>query len=227
MTSDETDLTAAELALGVLEGDEQAAALRRMLDDPAFARDVALWRRHLAALYLEVEPVTPSAELGRKILAVGDNDNHRDNHRAGPWRAIAGIASLAAAILLTVVVTRPDTPSVPSNASKPAPLLYAVLTPERATPITAFFDPGTRTLKLRDAPSVASGQDAQLWAIGRDGVPHAAGLLGRVPGVPLKIAPQVTVAAGTTLAISIEPTGGSPKPTPTGPVVATGQLAEI
>ncbi len=129
MTSDETDLTAAELALGVLEGDEQAAALRRMLDDPAFARDVALWKRHLAALYLEVEPVTPSAELARKILAVGDNDNHRDNHRAGPWRAIAGIASLAAAILLTVVVTRPDTPSVPSNASKPAPLLYAVLTP--------------------------------------------------------------------------------------------------
>ena len=61
MTSDETDLTAAELALEVLDGDERTAALRRMLDDPAFARDVARWRRHLAALYLEVEPVAPSA----------------------------------------------------------------------------------------------------------------------------------------------------------------------
>jgi anti-sigma-K factor RskA len=223
MTSDETDLTAAELALEVLDGDERSAALRRMLDDPAFARDVARWRRHLAALYLEVEPVAPSADLERRILAVGDNDNHR----TGPWRAIAGIAGLAAVILLTVVVTRPDTPTAVPHASKPAPLLFAVLTPERAAPITIFFDPATRTLKLRDAPSVKSGQDAQLWAFGGDGVPRAAGLLPRGGGPALKIAPQVAVVPGTTLAISIEPLGGSPKSTPTGPVVAAGKLAEI
>ncbi len=41
MTSDETDLTAAELALGVLDGDERTAAMRRVLDDPAFASNVA------------------------------------------------------------------------------------------------------------------------------------------------------------------------------------------
>jgi anti-sigma-K factor RskA len=223
MTSDETDLTAAELALGVLDGDERTAAMRRVLDDPAFARDVAWWRRHLAALYIEVEPIAPSADLERRILAFGDNDNHR----TAPWRAIAGLAGLAAAILLTVVVTRPDMPAVAPRAAKPAPLLFAVLTPERAAPITAFFDPATRTLKLRDAPSVKSGQDAQLWAIGGDGVPHAAGLLRHEGGAPLKIAPQVTVVPGTTLAISIEPLGGSPKSTPTGPVVAAGKLAEI
>ncbi|OMJ30665.1 hypothetical protein BSZ14_17600 [Sphingomonas sp. Sph1(2015)] len=223
MTSDETDLTAAELALGVLDSHERTVAMRRILDDPAFARDVARWRRHLAALYLEVEPIAPSADLERRILAVGDNDNHR----TAPWRAIAGISSLAAAILLTVVVTRPDTPAVVPQVAKPAPLLFAVLTPERAAPITVFFDPATRTLKLRDAPSVKSGQDAQLWAIGGDGVPHAAGLLRHEGGVPLKIAPQVAVIPGTTLAISIEPLGGSPKSTPTGPVVAAGKLAEI
>lgn len=223
MTPDETDLTAAELALGVLDSDEQAAALRRMHEDSAFARDVALWKRYLAAFYLEIEPVAPSVEVARKILAVGDNDNHR----TGPWRAVAGVASLAAAILLTVVITRPDTPPVAPTVSRPAPLLFAVLTPDHAAPITAFFDPSTRMLKLRDVPAPASGRDAQLWAIGGDGIPHAAGLLDHGRGVPLKISPGVAVARGTTLAISIEPKGGSPKATPTGPVIATGQLAEI
>jgi anti-sigma-K factor RskA len=224
MTPDETDLTAAELALGVLEGDEYRAASQRLLADPAFARDVARWRRHLAGFYLEVEPATPSRELERKILAVGDNDNRP----AGPWRAIAGVAGIAAAVLLTVVITRPDTPPpVVSRPSQRAPLLFAVLTPEKAAPITAFFDPNTRTLKLRDAPSVTSGKDAQLWAIGSDGVPHAAGLLSQGRAAPLKISPQVAMAAGTTLAISVEPKGGSPKPTPTGPVIAAGQLTKI
>lgn len=225
MTPDDTDLTAAELALGVLEGDAYRAASLRLLADPAFARDVARWRRHLAGFYLEVEPVAPSPELERKILAVGDNDNRP----AGPWRAIAGVAGIAAAVLLTVVITRPGTtpPVVVSRPSQPAPLLFAVLTPEKAAPITAFFDPNTRTLKLRDAPSVTSGKDAQLWAIGSDGVPHAAGLLSQGGTAPLKIAPQVAMAAGTTLAISVEPKGGSPKPTPTGPVIAAGQLTKI
>ena len=224
MTPDEADLSAAELALGVLEGDEYRAASRRMLADPAFARDVARWRRHLTAFYLEVEPVEPSAQLERKILAVGDNDNRP----AERWRAIAGVAGIAAAVLLTVVVTRPDTPApVASRVSQPAPLLFAVLTPEKAAPIAAFFDPNTRMLKLRDVPSVNSDQDAQLWAIGNDGVPHAAGLLSRGRGVPLKISSQIAMAAGTTLAISVEPMGGSPKPTPTGPVIATGQLTRI
>ena len=47
------DMTAAELALGVLDGEERAAALRRVLADPVFAREVERWRRYLAALFAD------------------------------------------------------------------------------------------------------------------------------------------------------------------------------
>ena len=38
------DMAAAELALGVLEGEERATALRRVLSEPAFAAEVERWR---------------------------------------------------------------------------------------------------------------------------------------------------------------------------------------
>ena len=44
-------MTAAELALGLLDGDERAAALRRVLADPAFAREVEDWRNRMAGLF--------------------------------------------------------------------------------------------------------------------------------------------------------------------------------
>ncbi|MGJ3628226.1 hypothetical protein AB5I41_17070 [Sphingomonas sp. MMS24-JH45] len=47
------DMAAAELALGVLDGDERAAALRRVLAEPDFAREVARWRDYLAALFAD------------------------------------------------------------------------------------------------------------------------------------------------------------------------------
>ena len=45
------DVAAAELALGVLDGEERAAALRRMLAEPDFARDVERWRDHFAVMF--------------------------------------------------------------------------------------------------------------------------------------------------------------------------------
>ena len=64
--------------------------------------------------------------------------------------------------------------------------------------------------------------------IGGDATPHALGLLG--DGDNALILTGVDAArlvAGATLAVSDEPPGGSPQPTPTGPVVATGALRAV
>ena len=54
----------------------------------------------------------------------------------------------------------------------------------------------------------------------------ALGLLARDGAGRVRVT-NVPVGEGVTLAISIEPLGGSPKSTPTGPVVATGALTLI
>jgi len=219
------DTLAAELALGVLDGEERAAALRRMLADPAFAREVAEWRERLDALAATVPAVDPGAEVERRILAgVGTSATARPARLASlaAWRWATALSTAAAAALLGLLVLRPaEVVRLPAPPA-PAPLV-AVIAPEGGEPFSALFDRSVGEVRLTGAVAVPRGRDAELWAIGADGVPRALGLLasGNARRVEVRGA---AVVAGTTLAISIEPVGGSPGPTPSGPVVATGKL---
>jgi len=71
-------------------------------------------------------------------------------------------------------------------------------------------------------------RSAELWVIAGDGVPHSLGLLPAGGGrMPVSSANRARLAAGATLAVSLEPIGGSPTGLPTGPVVATGALSKV
>ena len=65
----EPDTDAAELALGVLDGAERAGALRRMIGEPDFAREVERWRDHFALLFAGVAEVRAPDGLFEKIEA--------------------------------------------------------------------------------------------------------------------------------------------------------------
>ena len=224
MTPDEPDITAAELALGVLDGEERAAALRRVLAEPAFAREVEQWRERLAGLYAEWPEAEPSADAARRAAAIPDGERRQVSR----WRWAAAVSGIAAALLLAIVALRPTpAPVARTPIVQPSPQLVAVLKPEEGRPFGVVLDPKTREVRLHGTVAVPAQRVAELWVIGDDGVPHAAGLLPRDAAAPLMLAAAVPVTPGMTLAISIEPPGGSPKPTPTGPVVATGTLAAI
>ena len=222
----EPDMTAAELALGVLDREERAAAMRRVLADPGFAADVARWRRHLAALFADWPEALPDEGSERRILAAVAPAS-RSSSRLWPWAT--GLSTLAAAALLVALVQRPvrivPAPAPPPVAA-PAPLV-AVLQPEGAKPFGAVYDRAAGEVRVAGGMSVPNGRDAELWAIGPDGVPRALGLLARDGAGRVRVARGVVVGEGVTLAISIEPIGGSPQATPTGPVVATGALTLI
>lgn len=225
------DMTAAELALGVLDGEERAAALRRVLADPDFARDVARWRRHLSALFADWPDAEPGeAGEARTLAAIAPATGAPAPVSAGGrgWQWATGLSSLAAAALLVALVQRPvrlvPAPA-PAPVAAPVPLV-AVLHPEGAKPFGAIYDRATHEVRVAGGLAVPSGRDAELWAIGADGVPRALGLLARDGTGRVRVV-GVKVGEGVTLAISIEPIGGSPKPTPTGPVVATGALTLI
>jgi anti-sigma-K factor RskA len=108
--------------------------------------------------------------------------------------------------------------------------LVAVLTgTDRRDSVTISFDPATG--KLISAPAgLGVGKAApELWVIPADGKPRSLGVIAAAaPGTPQpRVGSAAALAAGVTLAVSLEPIGGSPGDAPTGPVILTGKMTPI
>lgn len=237
--TDEPDLQAAELALGVLDGKARAAALRRVLAEPDFAAEVERWRLYFAQLFDLWPEVEPPEDLIERIDASLGGPGHVRTRRAAPWPLIAIASSALAACLLVILLLRPAPEPVAPSPTPPAPIASATPAPasgptliamldEGKTPIAAAYDGAAGRLRVASQPTTPSGRVAQLWVIGGDATPHPLGLLGP-DGLELVLAPadRARIVDGATLAISIEPPGGSPTGLPTGPVVATGALSRV
>jgi len=225
MTDPDPDMMAAEYALGLLEGTERASAMRRSLTDPDFAREVEWWRHRFTAMFDEYHPVAaPELQIDRIVAApVAAPATPRSGFR---WAFVPLAGAIAASVAL--LLSRPEPVVPPPPVAQPQPTLLAALAPtdQRGTPIAASIDLAHDEVRVV-APGLApAGKDAQLWII-RDGVPHAIGLLARTGAtrLPLPAAERALLNTDAVLAVSIEPLGGSPEPTPTGPVVASGALA--
>ena len=222
------DVAAAELALGLLEGDERAAALRRQLAEPAFAREVERWREHFGTLFASTAARVPPANLAERIEAHLDRPQLNAQSPAGKyWRPLALASSLAAATLAGVILVRPEPAPVALTQPAAAPM-FAALTHGKEAPMPAIYDPAASTVRLPGPMPIPAGHSAQLWAIVDSGKPVPLGVF-RVVGTTV-IADAKSAAMmkpGTMLAISLEPVGGSPTGQPTGPVVASGMLTKV
>lgn len=239
----EADTAAAELALGLLDGDERASAMRRVLADPDFAAEVDRWRAHFGTLFTawpEVDaPPGALARIERALspAAPAANDNPpsaRNGLRL--WQGVAALTSIAATALLVMVAQRPSTPVAPpvqvatEKPAKPAPVLVAAITPVKdGVPVAAVYDPTSGSLRVGAADLVDRDHSAELWVIASDGVPRSLGVLAAA-STSQRIVPTPVrrgLSAGSTLAISVEPLGGAPAGKPTGAVIATGALILI
>lgn len=222
----EADVAAAELALGVLDGEERAAALRRMLAEPEFAREVERWRDHFALLVAGVAEVTPPAGLFDRIEArIGDSSRRIAN----PWKPTAIAASLAA-LAMTAVALRPvEAPLAPAPQVVPAPMIAAMALTDASGSQPAMYDAATGMVKMPGPMPIPAGKSAQLWVIEGNSAPKPLGIFHSTgPGTYEAEAKMGTVIpAGAMLAISIEPMGGSPTGAPTGPVIASGMLSKV
>jgi anti-sigma-K factor RskA len=238
---EDPDVAAAELALGLLEGDERAMALRRVLAEPGFAQQVERWRLRLGQLFdLWPEADAPPGVIDR-VEATLDGpaaSPHITPIRAGRlWPGIAIASTVIAAGLGMVVLLRP-TPPVPAAipakkqpvAAAPARMLVASIDPSgEGKPVTAIYDPASGGLRLTESTLADANRSAELWVTASDGVPQSLGLLRPNGGTTLIVSDddRARLAAGATLAVSLEPVGGSPTGRPTGPIVAIGALSQV
>lgn len=228
--SDDDDLLAAEHALGL------ADASAREASDLAFAAAVDTWRRRFDP-WLGPERAPPP-ELWAKIVARLPANGAGGRDPARPWRFATFAASGLAAVLLGMLVLRPgdEAPApvpvpVPQTAPvPPARVLVAALTPEQGGgSVSVTYDDRDGRLTVNPVGLDADGRTPELWVIPADGTPRSLGVI-PAEAAATRIVPQerrALIAGGVTLAVSLEPEGGSPTGLPTGPVILTGTVNVI
>lgn len=219
------DTSAAELALGVLDGDERAAALRRMIAESVFAREVERWRDHFALLFAGVaESAAPDGVFSRVEARISGPREVSAIRPRNLWKP-AALAASVAVVAMTGVAFRPERPP-PVVA---APIIAAMASADGSEGQPAVYDAATGMVKMPGPMAIPAGRSAQLWAIHGDEPPIPLGTFKAAgPGIYVAEAKLGTViAAGTKLAITIEPLGGSPTGKPTGAVIASGLLIKV
>lgn len=233
--TDEERVIAAELVIGLLTSDEQEQACERAASEPAFAREVEWWQDRLAPLLEQTRDEPPPPHLRDRIVArlsVPVLEQRRAAHR---WRwvglggAIGALAASVAVLLITPDV-RPPSPAQPAPVTRPDTILVASLAwsedTARQGPV-AVLDPVHGTVRFSSAIDVATGSVGQLWRIPEGGKPISLGLIPSDGGKRLILARAVAPVQGETLAVSVEPAGGSPTGQPTGPVILSGTLTPV
>ncbi|TPM29200.1 anti-sigma factor [Mesorhizobium sp. B2-3-5] len=226
------DLFAAEYVLGVLPAEERRIASRRIDAEADFARLVDGWEARLsplAAAYPDVEPPTAVKTAVDRRLFSGATEPATEP-RASLWSSLAfwrGLATAAVAALALYVTV----PYVNRPAEQPQTRLVASLAADGSdVKYLAVYDSERHEVSLSHiSGALASGKDFELWMIEGKNAPVSMGVIpaGATAHIGVSPATQQKLGQGAVLAVSLEPSGGSPTGQPTGPVVAAGDLKGI
>lgn len=224
---------AGELALGVLDPETHAAVKAQLATDEALAEAYEAWSLRLAPLALAATPAAPSQDLWPQIRArLSSNDN-----RAAPlrnsrgWRAIAaGLAVICVGLALTLAAQHLQ----PAASNGRIDQVAVLVSPDGATRSVAGLDAARTRVRLANgALRAPRGRDLELWLIVGTRAPAPLGVIRARPegsqAQEFRLPRSSAWPSSTplTLAVSVEPLGGSPTGKPTGPIIAAGRLAAI
>jgi anti-sigma-K factor RskA len=208
MDSDDLNDLAAEYVLGTLAGAERVAFEARLQRDPAAMRAVALWAGQLQPLADAVTPAIPPTELWQRIQREAGLPAP-SKMRAPMWIAAAlAAAVIAISFLVPDLMFKPDVNSV------------AQLAPQGGEPafVVSVLDDHQKLLIRAAKVDAVPNQSYELWAVPPAGAaPVSLGIIAPTGETERDLAESVRglLRVGATLAVSLEPEGGSPTGAPT------------
>lgn len=224
------DAEAAEYVVGTLDIAERRAFERDMAADPALARAVRAWEARLDPLAEAVAPVAPGEALwpaiqrairGQASAQIVDFARHAALRRSRSiWRGVAvGASALAAMLALYVAADR----VIPGLAR---PTLVAVVNRSGELPaLLVRIDPRAGLVQVRAlAAETPPDHSLELWSVRAGEAPHSLGIVGATVTHAVLPSGAGRSLENATIAVSVEPRGGSATGLPTGPVVYTGRL---
>ncbi|WP_299506864.1 anti-sigma factor [uncultured Roseobacter sp.] len=218
MTDSETQYAeAAEYVIGLMSDAERKAFVDQLNGSPELARIVVEWEDRLAPFDAAYHPETPPTRVKD---AIDMRLFGQEKARKTWWRGISvWSGAVVAAAIIAVFVGFGLSPDAPEYIAR----LDAV---ETGYAFEATFDQDDRGLTVTVLEARApTDRDFEVWAIGETGVPVSLGVL--PPNGQIEVQGNVLISEGVTLAISLEPPGGSPTGAPTGPVLSAGVFKDV
>jgi len=241
--NEDREALAAEYVLGTLDADERARVQLMIETDPPFATLVHAWEKKLGELHHTIEPVEPPAHVWQRIAArIGGEPAQGGaeiidlTKRLRRWRNAAVVSGALAASLMMFVAVKEVSPNLLPGflrPTEPNARFVAVLQEGNGSPgFVMTVDLKSKSFSVRkvggDAPA---GRSYQMWFVhpSFQGGPRSLGVFrDGAPDITATLAqygPEILNNA--TYAVSIEPLGGSPTGSPTGPVPYHGKLVEV
>ncbi len=205
---EEDDALAAEYVLGVQDLPERLATAARVKSDTGFAALVNAWETHFAPLN---EQFAETAAPMHILDAVEARLHPAPAKPKRNWLAWIG-GPVAAGIVALVVAFSLPTPQ--------GDVVAQLATEDRALVYQAAWENGELMVSRLAGSRPGAGQDHELWIIAPGAAPVSLGVLGNTDlHVPYPRPP-----VGWVLAVTVEPSGGSPTGAPTGPVILTAEI---
>ncbi|MCH8498755.1 MAG: anti-sigma factor [Marinobacter sp.] len=220
-TPERIEQLAAAYVLGTLQGPARRRFERWMMESWRVRQEVWAWEARLGELAARVPAETPPPRLWQAIeRRLWPSAERPDRPRwFGWWVPGWSLALVAVFALVTLMVRQPA-------VELPEPLLAGAVVQQGVDePLWLISQTATGTaLQLRPVAAALpeAGRDYELWALPVEGNPVSLGLLAAdqpLVTLPLSQHQRQVLADNRTLAISLEPTGGSPTGVPTGPVL--------
>lgn len=212
---------AADYAIGLMPYAARRRFERLLLEDAALRMELAQWQESLASLTdaLPEEPLPDRLWQGITARIEPRQLHAPEKHSFwGALRLMAMACSLVAVVILGVIYNRDTTRYSATLLSADAQAALKVDAHESYLNVEPLA-----------LAAVDQGRSLQLWAIAADGKPVSLGVIpaGGRGKVELNDAQKALLVKPITLAVSLEPQGGSPTGQPTGPVLYQGPLAAL
>lgn len=234
-TPERIEMLAAEYVLGSLHGLARKRFERWMMESAKSREEVWFWEQKLGSLSADVPAVTPPSSVwdsienrlwqkgSQKAAPIG-KAQARANHRWF-WPSWSAVATAAAVVMAFVLIQ-------PSSEVPQTQLSGAIVQTDTSDPLWLVSETGQgNLLKLRSVAASAAdaGKDYELWIVPENGQPLSLGVIpaGGLHEVILTDKTRQALSQSRTLAISLEPLGGSPTGEPTGPILHVAQLYEL
>ena len=224
-----SDRLAAAYVAGTLRGPARRRFVSLMRSHPGLRRAVSAWEARLMPLTTSVVPVTPPPRVWQTIEAriapakAGAAAQPGWWGQLAFWRAFSGVATLAAVSLAVLLLSPP--PSQP-------PIVVVLSAAGGVAPeggvipasFVASISADGRAMVTRPISNVSLQADRslELSAVPPQGAPRSLGLISAQGATVVKRGKVLDNTAA--LAVSLEPTGGSPTGAPTGPILYVGKL---
>lgn len=221
------EVLAGEYVLGVLSAENRARVEIRMKQDRQFAAVVHRWEENLSQFNDEYDVVKPKPESFTAIEArLFGREPARQSSRlswiwnsAGVWRGVSLVSIITVASLAGVEM------GMWESRYGGRHIVADLRTTNSDLSLIANYNRFSGRLRVTPvATSNKAAKSLELWMIEASGKPRSLGVLPQTGEGEFLVPDRMReiLKDGVTLAVSIEPLGGSPTGLPTGAVIGTG-----